>query len=116
MQIRARNEAKRVLRVLRLWCASVDMARRKILAHSVWQRKAKRVRRRDHPAERHKDDTTSFKTDAERKMSQRSSALKKRMAAATNQATTVVRREFANSPILERLLVNWMRGITAKGN
>ena len=41
-----------------------------------------------------------------RKMSQRSSPLKKRMAAATNQAITVVRRELANSPILARSPVN----------
>ncbi len=49
-------------------------------------------------------------------MSQRSSPLKKRMAIAKIQAITVVRRELANSPIIARLLVNWMRGMTAKGN
>ncbi len=42
--------------------------------------------------------------------------MKKRMAAATNQATTVVNREFANSPIFKRSLVNWISGITANGN
>lgn len=41
-----------------------------------------------------------------RKMSQRSSALKKRMAAATIQAMAAVRRELANSPILARSPVN----------
>ena len=53
---------------------------------------------------------------AERKMSQRSSALKNRIAAAMTQAMTMVGRELTNSPILARLLVNWISGITAKGN
>src|ERR1700734_897371 len=51
-----------------------------------------------------------------RKMSQRSSALKKRMAAATIQAITTVKRELANSSILLRSPVNWISGITANGN
>ncbi len=51
-----------------------------------------------------------------RRISQSSSALKKRMAAAMTQATTAVRRELANSPILARSPVNWTSGITAKGN
>src|ERR1700704_2875484 len=107
MQISASSEAKRILRVLRLGCASVDMATTKILAHSVWQRKTEKKARIVRPGRKHQ---------AERRMSQTSSALKKRMAAATTQATTVVTREFTNSPILERLPVNWISGITAKGN
>src|SRR5579864_3911602 len=51
-----------------------------------------------------------------RKMSQRSSALKKRIVAATVQAIICVRRELANSPIRARLPVNWIRGMMAKGN
>src|SRR6266513_2115816 len=44
MQIRARSEAKRILRVLSLRCASVDMAARKILAQRRGQRKQTRRR------------------------------------------------------------------------
>jgi hypothetical protein len=42
MQIRARSEANRILRVLRLGCALMGMATRKILAHPVWQQKAEK--------------------------------------------------------------------------
>src|SRR5438552_6899075 len=42
MQISARSEAKRLLRVFRLSCASVGIADRKIFAHSTWQRKAEK--------------------------------------------------------------------------
>ena len=52
----------------------------------------------------------------ERRISQTNSALKNRIAAATTHAMTVVVREFTSSPILVRLLVIWMSGITAKGN
>src|SRR5271167_1734405 len=51
-----------------------------------------------------------------RKISQSNSPLKKRIAAETNHATTVVKREFTNAPILARSLVNCTRGITANGN
>src|SRR6266849_3044056 len=44
MQIRTRSEAKRILRVLRLGCASVDMSTRKILAQRCGQRKQTRRR------------------------------------------------------------------------
>src|SRR5947207_2953278 len=40
MQVRASREAKSILRALRLSCASVGIAVGKILAHSIWQRKA----------------------------------------------------------------------------
>src|SRR6266852_9292083 len=107
MHIRARNKAKSILRVFRLICATVDMAAREIFAHSICQRKA----------EKNAEERPSKKLDqAERKMSQTSSALKKRMAAATTQAMAVVIREFANSPILERSPVNRISGITANGN
>src|SRR5690242_654058 len=44
MQIRASREAKSILRALRLSCASVGMAVGKILAYSIWQRKAEEMR------------------------------------------------------------------------
>src|SRR6266481_3830125 len=102
MHIRASTEAKSILRVFRLSCASVDIAAGKIFAHSICQRKAAASAEKRH--------------QAERKMSHTSSALKKRMAAATTQAMAVVIREFVNSPIFERSPVNWISGITAKGN
>src|SRR5882724_3863267 len=102
MHIRARSEAKSILRVFRLSCASVDMAVRKIFAHSICRRKA--------------EPSAEKKYQAERKMSQTSSALKNRIAAATTHAMAVVIREFANSPIFDRSPVNWISGITANGN
>jgi len=51
-----------------------------------------------------------------RRVSQRSSKLKPRMAAATVHARILVKREFANAPILARLFVNWTSGITANGS
>ncbi len=57
-------------------------------------------------AELHPLELRILVTDYERKISQRSSALKKRIAAATIHAITTVIRELTNSPILARLLVN----------
>src|SRR5437667_9364736 len=105
MQIRARSEAKRILRVFRLSCASVGIAVGKILAHSIWQRQR-----------RCKEAGVKKCDQAERKMSHTSSALKNKMAAATTHATALVNRELANSPILERSPVNRISGITANGN
>src|SRR6266849_1767701 len=103
-QIRARSKAKRVLRALRLGCAIGDIAARKF-SHKGLHNESKR------------DGVYSaLYSYLERRMSQTSSALKKRMAAATTQATTMVNRELTNSPILARSPVNWISGITAKGN
>jgi hypothetical protein len=57
-----------------------------------------------------------MRDQAGRRISQSSSPLKKRMAAATHQAMTVVARELTKSPILARSLVNCTSGITANGN
>src|SRR5713101_7682877 len=97
-RMRARSRTKRVFRALDLRGSFAGMAASKIFAQLAGQRK----------------ETNS--NYAERKMSQRSSALNKRIAAAMTQAMTWVRRELANSPIFLRSLVNWMSGITAKGN
>src|SRR6266446_743525 len=103
-QIRARSEAKRILRALRLGCARGDIAARKF-SHNGEDNESKP-----------NGGYSALCSYLERRMSHTSSALKNRMAAATVQATTTVKREFTNSPILVRSPVNWISGITANGN
>src|SRR5258708_33713799 len=111
MQIRARSEAKRILRVFRLGCASEDMATNKILAHPVRQRKAEKTAESRSSSEetlaveilsdRSRDlrsavlvgwpqdgSATYCGGQAGRKMGQPSSSLKKRRSAAQTQGRT----------------------------
>src|SRR6266568_6785658 len=100
----ARSEAKRILRALRLGCEREDIAARKF-SHNGEDNESKP-----------NGGYSALCCYLERKMSQTSSALKNRMAAATAQPTTTVKREFTNSPIWTRSPVNRISGITAKGN
>src|ERR1700730_13794167 len=98
-----RRRAKSALRVAGLGCADVGMP----------ARKSSHIARGGGSRNRELPGSQSY---SERKVSQRYSKLRKRMAAATTQAMADVAREFANSPILRRFPVNWMSGITAKGS
>src|SRR5690348_9207740 len=115
MQMRTRSAAKRTLRSQRERGGLADIGTEKFSHIGVT---GERKRWMQHPKDNFNTEGTedAGKNYVERKMSQRSSALKKRMAAATIQARMVVTRELVNSPILERSLVNWISGITAKGN
>src|SRR6267154_3448164 len=93
-QIMARSEAKRILRALRLGCAIGDIAARKFSHKGL------------HNESKPHGGYSARYSYLERRISQTSSALKNRMAAATTQATIMVKRELTNSPIFARLPVN----------
>ncbi len=106
--MRMRTAAKRILRSRRERNELADMRRGNFRTPEcetnskflIWIEK---IQYRGH---RERSTEDKEKNQAERKMSQRSSALKKRMVAAMIQARMVMSRELANSPIFERSAVN----------